>query len=153
MPSEKMRYLKNRPRPPYDYKDIKLEIKNFTRENIEEMLLNFSICSIPLRRTLIIMTATNRFKKDRDISALQEVLLYALNLEDHIPYDRAGEYRFIIYPVIEFFIENRRSKKLMDLLEEILPVLENFSYHLQDEGSWYEAYEELSELYRESFIE
>ena len=153
MPSEKAKYLKNRPSPPYDYKDVKSEMKNFSSEKIEELLLSFSSRNTPLWRTLIIMTATSRFEKDRDISVLQAALLYALNLEDHISYDRAGAYRFIVYPVIEFFKENNRSKVVMALLEEILPVLENASYCLQDEGSWYEAHEELSELYRESVKE
>jgi hypothetical protein len=34
----------------------------------------------------------------------------------------------------------------MDLLNDILPVLENSSYLLQDEGSWYDAFEELSKV-------
>jgi hypothetical protein len=106
MPSEKMRYLKNRPTSPFTYRDIQAEIKNFPRKDIEDLLLNFSSCSTPLGRTMIVMTAISRFKSDGNESVLKKALLYALDLEDHVRYDRAGEYSFIIYPVLEFFQEN-----------------------------------------------
>jgi hypothetical protein len=95
---------------------------------------------------MIVMTAISRFKSDGNESVLKKALLYALDLEDHVRYDRAGEYSFIIYPVLEFFQENDNYRKLVVLLKEILSLLENSACLLQDEGSWLEAFEELSKL-------
>ena len=146
MPSEKSRYLKSKPQSPHSHQDLKSGLENSPRKEIEDLLLNFSSYGTPLRRTLIVMTAINHYKNDGKISNLKKSLLYALQLDDHVPYNRAGEYCFVIYPVIEFFNEHSDSPKLMKLLQEILPILEESSFLLQDEGSWYEAFEKMSKL-------
>jgi hypothetical protein len=97
MPSEKSRYLKNRPTPSITYAEIQSEIKNFSRNEIEDLLLNFSFRNNPLWRTVIVMTAISRFKNDGNDPALKKALLFALDLEDHVSYDRATDHRFVIY--------------------------------------------------------
>ncbi|MCK5882812.1 MAG: hypothetical protein KAG61_03925 [Bacteriovoracaceae bacterium] len=146
MPSEKIKRLKVRSRPHCCYDDMKSQIKSFQRKQIENLLLGFSSYSTPLRKTVIVMTAISRYVKDGDLPTLGKALSFAIELEDHVTYDRAGEYCFVVYPIADFFKENSSSKDLMALLAELLPVLENSAMLLQDENSWYDAFEELSRL-------
>jgi len=146
MPSEKSRYLKNQPKPPFYHDEIQKHLKSVPRQEVETLLINFSSRNEALRKTLIVLTAIAKFNESKDYKMLSDAFKYTLSLQGHIDYDKAGQYSNVTYPVVEFFKNANHDNRLMEILEEVLPILEESSYLLQDEGSWYEAHEELGEL-------
>ncbi|MEI8346315.1 MAG: hypothetical protein WCG27_02530 [Pseudomonadota bacterium] len=114
---------------------MKKYLPEISREELENTLLNFAHRNDALHRTIIISTALIKFKHTKDYKMLEEALVYTFSLLDHVPYDKAGQYRNVIYPILTFFRESVSDSKVLEILERVLPILEDTSCLLQDEGS------------------
>ncbi|MBF0316378.1 MAG: hypothetical protein HQK50_17070 [Oligoflexia bacterium] len=146
MPSEKSKYLNRRSRPPFYYDEVRKYLPEFSRENLEDIILNFSPRNDALHRTMIISTAIIKFNHTKDYEMLESALIYIFSLQDHVPYNQAGQYSNVIDPVLNFFKEAKGDIRLKEVLKNILPLLEVSSWLLQDENSWYDANEELLKI-------
>lgn len=145
MPSEKSRYLEQLVTPPLEHKDIKEIIKKISRDELESLILSFSH-SDPIKRTLMAICTIEKFETSKDYKALQEGISYSLSLPDFVPYNEAGAYSNVIYPVWDFFKAHPMNDKIREVLKKILPDLENSATLLQDEESWHEVFEGLTSL-------
>ena len=120
-----------------EYLNVLDTFKKLPREDLEELLFIFSEQNDSMWKTMQTITALNSFRKNQDYQKFQQALLVILDIDDYIPFDKSGQYRFVIAPIVEFFNENKHSKKLLKILENILPLIEESGWNLEDENSWY----------------
>jgi hypothetical protein len=150
MPSEKLRYLKNRPRPPVDYWDMKNLIGEESTERLTELLMLAGERSDALGKALYVIWGSKQFEKLGDYKLLEEAFLYAIKLDDFVSYDQAGAYDIVVYELVGFFkkkkVENKLTVELIAIKNNLLPKLESAAELLQDENSWFDAVEELRNL-------
>lgn len=150
MPSEKSRYLKNRPRPPVDFWDFKKLLVEESAERLSDLLLVAGERFKPLRNALFIICGAKQFAQSGDYKLFEETLLYAVKLDDFISYDKAGAYSIVADELVDFFKkakkENKLDSRLVEILEKVIPQLESSAELLQDENSWFDATEELRAL-------
>lgn len=148
MPSEKSRYLKNRPRPPVDFWDFKKLLVEESAEKLSDLLLVAGERFKPLRNALYIICGAKQFEQLGDYNLLEETLLYAVKLDDVVSYDKAGAYSLVSDELVDFFKkmkqENRLNEKLLAVLSNLIPQIESSSELLMDDGNnWSDAAEEL----------
>ena len=150
MPSERSRYLKNRPSPPVNFLNFKKLLIEESPERLSSLLMIAGQKFKPLRNALYIICGAKQFEQFADHKLLEETLLFAVKLDDFVSYDNAGAYSIVTDELVDFFKKNKKGnkldQKLLKILERVIPQLESSAELLQDENSWFAAVDELRAL-------
>lgn len=125
------------------YEEQLLNLTELPSKRLAEIIMFFSQYNDPIRKSVSLIIAIEKFKKDKNYLYLTRALEEILKIDDFISYKEDGQYSWVmdeLQNLIDFF---PRDIKMAKTLKDLIPVIEESAELLAEEPSWLEMAKKL----------